>query len=127
MIAVWSDPAFDDRIGNTLFYLYDVGAAVMAFTLAALERGLIVNQIAGFKQKPIAELIGIPHSGRVIVLLAVGYPSTPFSKNKLQRKELSEIIALNTAYRSQHPRYERAPEFGRKSASSVNETLFGYN
>ncbi len=93
MIAVWSDPAFDDRIGATQFYLYDVGAAVMAFTLAALERGLIVNQIAGFKQKPLSRLIGIKRSARVIVLLAVGYPSGPFSKNKAERMDLWAIVS----------------------------------
>ncbi len=93
MIAVWSDPAFDDHIGATQFYLYDVGAAVMAFTLAALERGLIVNQIAGFKQKPLSRLIGIKRSARVIVLLAVGYPSGPFSKNKAERMDLWAIVS----------------------------------
>ena len=115
MIAVWSDPAFDDRIGATQFYLYDVGAAVMAFTLAALERGLIVNQIAGFKQKPLSRLIGIKRSARVIVLLAVGYPSGPFSKNKAERMDLWAIVAHVNQYTpllpvKRVPRLHKLPE-----------------
>ena len=115
LIAVWSDPAFDDRIGAIQFYLYDVGAAVMAFTLAALERGLIVNQIAGFKQKPLSRLIGIKRSARVIVLLAVGYPSGPFSKNKAERMDLWAIVSHVNKYTpllpvKRVPRLHKLPE-----------------
>jgi len=119
LIAVWSDPAFDDRIGAIQFYLYDVGAAVMAFTLAALERGLIVNQIAGFKQKPLSRLIGIKRSARVIVLLAVGYPSGPFSKNKAERMDLSVIVAPANPYTPLLP-VKRVPRFHKKPIPNVN-------
>lgn len=122
MIAVWSDPALDDQISGIQFYLYDVGAAVMALTLAALERGLIVNQIAGFQQAPIAKLIGIKRSARVIVLLAVGYPRAPFSQNKAERKPLSEIVTLNNANATiPHARFGPRHAISDKNAPHVNQ------
>lgn len=81
--------------------LHDLGAASAFLTLEAVNRGLVVHQMAGIQADKIRETFALPDSLRPVTALAIGYvgsnpdldPAYLKRDEKVRtRKALSEII-----------------------------------
>jgi len=106
IIGVFSEPENDCIIGERLYYLFDTGMATAFLILRATELGLIAHPIAGFKETPAKEILGIPKNMRLIALIAVGKHSEVINpvlsdsmklgeKQRPPRKSIDEFIHIN--------------------------------
>ena len=76
IIAVASRVDLDCRIPDGReYHLFGCGLASMNLMLQATELGLIAHPIAGFKSKPIKQILDIPASFTLIALIILGHPS----------------------------------------------------
>ena len=72
IVAVVSDAEFDCRIKGRDYYLFDTGMATAFMILRATDLGLVAHPIAGFDERKVKELLGVPEGRTVITLLIVG-------------------------------------------------------
>jgi len=87
------------------YYLFGCGLAAMNLMLQATWMGLIAHPIAGFKQRPIKEVLAVPENYTLITLILVGYPSEDLEalsdKHREEevsarvRRPLDEVVAWN--------------------------------
>ena len=106
IIGVFSVPEKDCMIGERLYYLFDTGMATAFIMLRATELGLVAHPIAGFKETPAKEILGIPPKMRLITLVIVGKHSEIVNpvlsdsmklgeKQRPPRKSIDDIIYIN--------------------------------
>ncbi|MBY9021118.1 MAG: nitroreductase family protein [Candidatus Lokiarchaeota archaeon] len=106
IVGVFSKPENDCIIGERLYYLFDTGMATAFLILRATELGLVAHPIAGFKETPAKEILGIPSKMRLITLVIVGKHSEIVNpvlsdsmklgeKQRPPRKSNDDIIFLN--------------------------------
>ncbi|MHA2398803.1 MAG: nitroreductase family protein [Promethearchaeota archaeon] len=106
IVAVFSKTEDDCMIGKRHYYLFDTGMATAFLILRATELGLVAHPIAGFKETPAKEILGIPEEMRLITLVIIGKHSDNINpalsenmilaeKQRPPRKELREIIFMN--------------------------------
>jgi len=106
IIGVFSEPENDCMIGERLYYLFDTGMATAFLVLRATELGLVAHPIAGFKETPAKEILGIPKKMRLITLVIVGKHSETINpvlsdsmkvgeKQRPPRKSIDEFIFIN--------------------------------
>jgi nitroreductase len=99
MIAIVAEKGnMTSRLGQVLkdrdFPWLDVGIAAAHFCLQATELGLGTCMIGWFHEKKVKELLGIPLSKRVALLITLGYPVSETVPPK-KRKSLQEIVSFN--------------------------------
>jgi nitroreductase len=76
IVAVASRSNLDCQIPDGReYYLFGCGLASMNLLLQATELGLIAHPIAGFKSRPIKELLQIPADFTLITLIILGHPA----------------------------------------------------
>jgi len=93
IIAVASRPDLDCEIPDgRAYYLFGCGLATMTLMLQATEFRLIAHPIAGFRQKPTKEALGIPDEYTLITLVIVGHPSD--NHTRLSDKHREAEVAL---------------------------------
>jgi len=95
IIAVVSRSDLDCEIPDgRRYYQFGCGMAAMNLMIQATELGLIAHPIAGFKQAPIKDVLGVPDSYELIVLIIVGHPGDDVSSlsEKHQDEEISERV-----------------------------------
>lgn len=106
IIGVFSDPENDCVIGKRLYYLFDTGMATAFLILRATELGLVAHPIAGFKETPAKEILGIPREMRLITLIIIGKHSEIINpvlsdsmklgeKQRPPRKSIDEFIYID--------------------------------
>lgn len=106
IIAVFSQPENDCVLGERLYYLFDTGMATAFLILRATELGLVAHPIAGFKENPAKEILGIPRDKRLITLVIVGKHSEIINpvlsdsmklgeKQRPPRKTIDEFTYIN--------------------------------
>ena len=64
----------NNKIANTAYFKYDVGASVENMTISALEEGIGCCWIASFNKNKLSEILKIPESYSIDLVLALGYP-----------------------------------------------------
>lgn len=74
--------------------LIDIGITTAHFCLQATAEGLSTCIIGWFDEKKIKELLHIPKSLRLELIILVGYPPTNEIRKK-KRKETTEILSYN--------------------------------
>jgi nitroreductase len=74
--------------------LIDIGITTAHFCLQAAAEGLSTCIIGWFDEKKIKELLNIPKSLRLELIILVGYPPT-IEIRKKKRKETSDILSYN--------------------------------
>lgn len=62
------------ELGRSKMYLIDIGIVVQTIALLAHAMGLGTNIIMSFSQEAVAELLEVPDTWEVVVIIAVGYP-----------------------------------------------------
>lgn len=76
IIAISSRVDLDCRIPDGReYHLFGCGMAAMNLMLQADELGLIAHPIAGFKSKPIKEILKVPSDFTLITLIILGHPA----------------------------------------------------
>jgi nitroreductase len=106
IVAVASRVDLDCRIPDGReYYAFGCGMAAMNLMLQATEFGLIAHPIAGFKQAPIKDVLGIPDSYQLITLIVLGHPSRDHGglsdKHRAEetsqraRRPLAEVVCWN--------------------------------
>ena len=81
------------KIKHKYFPLIDIGIAAAHISLAAECEGLGSCILGWFDEKAIKELVGIPTSKRLLLDIAIGYPSK--GKRKKMRKPKDKVISYN--------------------------------
>ncbi len=98
IIAVLEPSNLTARFGNLRqkiqFNLLDMGMAAEHFCLQAAEENLGTCMLGWFKEKPVKQILGIPKSKKVALIITVGYPENDEIRPK-KRKSLEEIRGEN--------------------------------
>jgi len=95
IIAVASRADLDCRIPDGReYYAFGCGMAAMNLMVQATERGLIAHPIAGFRQAPVKEALGIPEPYQLITLIILGKPidDTSILSEKHRTEEVSDRV-----------------------------------
>jgi nitroreductase len=105
--------ACGDEKKSPKWYPIDVAIAVENMVLAATGEGLGTCWIGSFNENKVRDALRIPENLRVVVLLAVGYPSgkeglgSKVLRFVRKRKSLDEIVSIEeygNAYQKSHNR-----------------------
>ena len=92
IVAVASRVDLDCQIPDEReYYLFGCGMAAMNLILQATELGLIAHPIAGFKSKPIKEILEIPVDFTLIALIILGHSTQ--DHGRLSEKHRGEETA----------------------------------
>jgi len=86
---------------GTQYSLIDIGIACEHLVLQAAEEGLGTCWIGWFNETRMKELLGLPRSARIDVVISVGYPSEHAAGSQ-KRKSLDQV-------RRYHPAQGSAP------------------
>ena len=103
--------ACGDEKASPDWYAVDVTIAVENMVLAATEEGLGTCWIGSFDENQVRAVLKIPKNLRVIVLLAVGYPSdkegvmSKVLRAVRKRKPLEELVSVEEYGKA----YEKTP------------------
>ena len=79
IVAVFSRPDYDCIIRDREYYLFDTGMATAFLILRATELGLVAHPIAGYSEKKVKQILGIPEDMKVITIVMVGKHSETIS------------------------------------------------
>jgi nitroreductase len=95
---VLEKPNFTASIGSVIkdkeYPLLDIGIATNNICMQATELGLGSCILGWFDEKGLKQLLDVPESKRIPLVIALGYPTT-VTRNKI-RKPMKEIIYLNS-------------------------------
>jgi nitroreductase len=72
----------------------DITFAVSFMLLQAVKEGLGTCVITTFNEQPVKDLLTVPHSMRVVMLLAIGYFNENPKENQ-ERKPVKDVISTN--------------------------------
>jgi nitroreductase len=78
------------------FSLIDIGIAAEHFCLQAADLGLGTCMIGWFDEKVIKQLLNIPRSTRVALLITLGYAVEGYPLRTKKRKDTNEMSRRNT-------------------------------
>lgn len=88
------------QIGGSLknqeYPQYDIGIAAAHFCLQAAELGLGTCMIGWFDEKRIQDLLRIPKSRKIGLVITLGYAPEAYKLRKKIRKPLDEICGFNS-------------------------------
>ena len=97
VVVVREKANMSSRIGSTIkrkdYSLIDIGIAAENICLQAAAEGLGSCMIGWFDEKKVREILAIPASKRVELLITIGYPGK--STREKRRKPKGETVSLN--------------------------------
>lgn len=97
IIVVRESANFTSKIGSQIknkdYSLIDIGIACQNICLQAEAEGLGSCIIGWFDEKRVKNLLGVPRSKRVELIITVGYSTA--DKREKRRKSLEEIVSFN--------------------------------
>jgi len=99
IVVVREAKNFTSSIGSVIkekdFAMYDIGIAVAQLCLQATDLGLGTCILGWFNEKKVRELLNVPRSKRVDLIITLGYPAKDEIRPKV-RKAMSEVLTYNT-------------------------------
>ncbi|HLN19847.1 MAG TPA: nitroreductase family protein [Bacteroidales bacterium] len=97
IVVVRENPNFTSKIGGTIknkdYSLIDIGIACENICLQAEAEGLGSCMIGWFDEDEVKDILKIPKSKRVELLITIGYPAG--TKREKRRKPPEETISYN--------------------------------
>ena len=91
IVAVFSRQEDDCNIKERHYFLFDAGQATAFMQLRATELGLVAHPIAGYSEKKVKDILGIPEGYTVITLIIFGkhseHPERLLEGDKLKVEE----------------------------------------
>ena len=101
VVVVSDSGSFMTKVGNlmrdTRYYLLDLGIAIEHFILQATELGLGTCWMSWFNEKGVKNVLGLPTSARVEIIIPVGYPAKKEERKKI-RKSMEDISSFNNKH-----------------------------
>ncbi len=98
VVVALEKPNFTSKIGSVIkdkeYTLMDIGIAAEHFCLQATELGLSTCMIGWFNEKKVKQLLKIPKSKRLPLLITLGYADSPLREKV--RKPQTEIVSYNS-------------------------------
>ncbi len=103
--ALVTNAEWSMRLAGRDYAYFELGMAAMAYQLQAVEEGLYAHPIIGFDVAMAKQVLGIPDTSVLEVLIVVGYPGDTsnlsekhqeLEKSKRTRKPLDEIATFDT-------------------------------
>jgi nitroreductase len=85
---------FGAIVKNRPLHLIDIGIAAIQFCLQAVQEGLGTCMLGWFDEKPIKQLLHIPPTKRLDLIITLGYPESNEIRSKT-RKTLDQIASYN--------------------------------
>jgi nitroreductase len=85
---------FGSMVKRKHFPLIDIGIAAEHICLAATAEGLGSCMIGWFDESAVKNLLNIPKSKRPILIITLGYPDKPETRQK-RRKGIDEVVSFN--------------------------------
>ena len=83
-------------IKNQEYPLYDIGIAADHFCLQATDLGLGTCMIGWFDEKKIKQLLKIPESRKIGLIITIGYAPEEYKMRQKIRKTTKEICSFNS-------------------------------
>ena len=83
------------QIKNKEWSLIDIGISAEHFCLQAMELGLGTCILGWFNENRIKELLKIPDTKSISLVITLGYPPKDYPLRKKIRKEFSDISNIN--------------------------------
>jgi len=90
IIAVFSRKEDDCMVGGREYHQFDTGMATAFLILRATELGLVAHPIAGYGEKRVKEVLGIPEEMQVITLVNIGKHSEILRENLTEKQKTAE-------------------------------------
>lgn len=84
------------RIKNKEYPLIDIGIAAEHFCLQAAEDGLGTCMLGWFDEKKVKELLNIPESINIPLLITIGYTPEGYLHRKKIRKSFDDVVKWNS-------------------------------
>ncbi len=88
-------PTLGRIIKDKEYSLIDIGIAAEHFCLQATEEGLGTCMLGWFNEKPIKELLQIPKSRRIGLLISLGYEPEGYKMRQKVRKKHENVVSYN--------------------------------
>lgn len=85
---------FGSMVKRKHFPLIDIGIGAEHICLAATAEGLGSCMIGWFDEPAVKKLLNIPKSKRPILIITLGYPEKPETRQK-KRKGIDEVVSYN--------------------------------
>ncbi len=99
IVIVMEKPKIIAQIGGRIksreYPLYDIGITAEHICLQATELGIGTCMIGWFDEKKIMELLHIPPSRAVGLIIAYGYPEEGYKLRTKIRKKWEEVVSYN--------------------------------
>jgi len=99
MAVLVAEPAkMLSKIGSTVkdkdLSMIDIGIVAEHFCLAAADQGLGTCMLGWFDEKKVRQLLGIPKSKRIPLVITLGYPASEKKRRKI-RKSMDKMASFN--------------------------------
>lgn len=98
IVIVLEGGNFNSKFGSLVkqknLPLIDIGIAAEHICLAATAEGLGSCMIGWFDESEVKKLLNIPRSKRPILIITLGYPAKPETREK-RRKSTLEVVSYN--------------------------------
>jgi nitroreductase len=99
VVVVMEKPKMVTKIGMAIkkkeWPWIDIGIAAEHFCLQAAEDGLGTCMLGWFNEKPIKNLLSIPESKTIGLIISVGYPPEGYKLREKTRKTFDEVVKFN--------------------------------
>ena len=92
IIAVFSREDDDCKVRGRIYNNFDTGMATALLILRATELGLVAHPIAGFREKRVKRILGIPEDMQVITLVNVGKHSETLRDTLTEEQKAQEPV-----------------------------------
>jgi len=69
------------------YFLHDTGMALMSLIYRGVDQGLLVHPMAGWREAPLRDALGMPDDFLPEAVVAVGYPGKPEELDEATRKK----------------------------------------
>ncbi len=100
VVLVLEKPKLITEVGGRLkrkeYPLIDIGIAAEHFCLQAAELGLGTCMLGWFNEKTIKQILHIPSTKTIGLLITLGYPPDDYRIRQKVRKSLAELVRYNS-------------------------------
>jgi len=99
VVIIIEKPKVVTRVGGLIkkieYPKIDIGIAATHFCLQAAEEGLGTCMLGWFREKPIKQLLKIPTTKKIGLIISVGYAPENYRIREKSRKSLEQVVRYN--------------------------------
>ena len=106
LIAVFSKADDDCQVRGRIYHQFDTGIALGFLIIRATELNLVAHPFAGFREKKVKEILGIPEEYQVIAMVALSKKAEVIydlltdsqkgiEKKRPERKSIEEYVNID--------------------------------